>query len=40
MLGQDSWDRTAWAGQPAQDSQDRAAGECQDGTGRNLDRLA
>jgi hypothetical protein len=25
MLGQDSWDRKAWAGKPGQDSQDRTA---------------
>jgi hypothetical protein len=38
MLGQESWDRKAWAGQPGQDSQDRTAGECQYGTGRKRKR--
>jgi hypothetical protein len=37
MLG-----RTAWTGQSGQDSHDRTAGECPDGTGRKEreDRMA
>jgi hypothetical protein len=34
MLGQDNWNRKYWAGQPGEDSQDKTAGECRDGTGR------